>query len=152
MANEQALRRQAARGRIRAGHPQQLLEEIADAFYESADLVARLRDRIACLAEQISGRFTAEEGSGRFEDVLCNAPWLTARAQELQQQHAQLVESLHAIRRRCESSDGPVSWWLQLQQEFTEFAELLREHEVAELSLLQEVHPGPEWSHEELPV
>ena len=129
----------------RLDNPQQVMEEITDLVYESADAVSRLRDRIERLADQIGRRFAAEEQSGRYEDALCRAPWLTARTQELQQQHTQLIEALHGIQRLCESSDGPVAWWERARQDFADFAELLQEHEAAEKNLIEELHPGPDW-------
>lgn len=148
MANEQILEEPMIASTARPDDPQQIMAEITDRFYESADVVARLRDRIAQLADQITSRFAAEEQSGRYEDALCHAPWLTARSQELQQQHAQLVEALHGIRRLCESGEGPVAWWQRVREEFEDFSERLQEHEAAEINLLEEVHPGPDWHHD----
>lgn len=148
MAKEQVLEDRLSPDVVRRDHPQDIMEEITDLFYESADAVARLRDRVAKLTEQIAERFAAEEQSGRYDDALSSAPWLTARAQELRQQHVQLVETLHGIQRLCESSDGPVSWWQQVQKEFEEFTELLQEHEAGELNLVEELHPGPAWNRD----
>ena len=133
---------------VRMGHPQQVMADITDLFNESADAVERLRDRIKQLADQIAGRFAAEEQSGRYEDALCQAPWLTARAQELQQQHVELVETLRGIQRLCESSNGPVGWWEHVQQDFADFSDLLRGHEAAEGNLLDELHTGPDWDRD----
>jgi hypothetical protein len=149
MANDQIITRdRISVSQVRFDHPQDVMEEITDLFYESADAVARLRERIARLADQIARRFAAEERSGRYDEALCHAPWLTSRAQELQQQHVQLLEALHGIRRLCDSSDGPVAWWQQVQREFEDFTELLHEHEAAETNLLEEMHPGPAWSRD----
>jgi uncharacterized membrane protein YccC len=148
MANKRVLQDRINLSPVRTDHPRDVMEEITDLFYQSADAVSRLRDRIARLADQIASRFAAEEQSGRYEEALCHAPWLTARTQELQQQHVQLIETLHGIRRLCESSDNPVGWWQQVQQEFEDFSELLQEHEAAESNLLEETHPGPAWSQD----
>jgi uncharacterized membrane protein YccC len=148
MANDQITRDRIRLSEVRLDHPQDVMEEITDLFYESADAVARLRERIARLADQIARRFAAEEQSGRYDEALCHAPWLTSRAQELQQQHVQLLEALHGIRRLCDSSDGPVAWWQQVQREFEDFTELLHEHEAAEANLLDDMHPGPAWSRD----
>ena len=130
----------------RLDHPLQVLPQITDLLYETADAVSQLRERLVRLADQIEARFAAEERSGRFEDVLCYAPWLTARAQELQQQHVYLVETLRGIQRACESNEGPVAWWQQVQRDFEDFAELFQEHEAAEDNLLRESHPEPSWA------
>lgn len=148
MAKEQVLDDRISPDQDQREHPQDVLEEITELLYDSADAVAQLRDRVAKLTEQIAGRFASEEQSGRYEDVLCSAPWLTPRAQELRQQHAQLIEALHAICRLCDSSDGPVSWWQQVRGEFEGFTELLQEHEAAELNLLEQMHPGPAWNRD----
>lgn len=148
MANESLLEEPMILCEVRMDHPQQVMTEITDLFHESADAVSRLRDRIERLADQLAGRFAAEEQSGRYEDVLCQSPWLIARAQELQQQHVELVETLRGIQRLCESSDGPVGWWHRVQQDFADFSDLLQEHEAAEKNLADEMHPGPEWNRE----
>lgn len=148
MSNEQLLEEPMRVSEVRLDHPQQIMGEIAALLGESADAVARLRDRIARLADQITCRFAAEERSGRYEDALCQAPWLTARAQELQQQHAQLVEALDGIRRLCEADGGPLVCWQRVQEEFEDFSDRLREHEAAEVNLLEELHPGPGWVQE----
>jgi len=148
MANGQLLEEPMILCEVRMDHPQQVMADITDLFNESADAVERLRDRIEQLADQIAGRFAAEEQSGRYEDALCQAPWLTARAQDLQQQHVELVETLHGIKRLCESRDGPVAWWERVQQDFADFSDLLREHEAAEENLLDELHPGPDWDRD----
>ena len=80
MANEQVLQRRISLVAGRLDHPQDVMEEITDLFYESADAVSRLRERIVRLADQIARRFAAEEQSGRYEEALCHAPWLTSRA------------------------------------------------------------------------
>lgn len=152
MKNEQVLQDRISRCQVRSDRlqdqPQEIMEEIADSFYESADAVFRLRERIERLADQIASRFAEEERSGRYDEALGYAPWLTARAQELQQQHLQLIEALHGIQRRCGSSDGPVAWWQHVRREFEDFSELLQEHEAAESNLLDEMHPGPAWSRD----
>ncbi len=148
MADEQVLQEPMILCEVRLDHAQQVLKEISDSFYESADAVTRVRERIERLTEQAARRFASEERSGRYEEVLCHAPWLTARAQELQQQHSDLVERCIALRSLCDSSDGPVAWWQRVQQEFEDFAELLQEHEAAENNLLSEMHPGPAWSQD----
>jgi iron-sulfur cluster repair protein YtfE (RIC family) len=148
MANEQVLQEPMLRSEVRLDHPQQVLKEISDLFDESADAVTRVREQLERLTEQATRRFASEERSGRYEEVMCHAPWLTARAQELQQQHSDLVETLHRMRSLCESSDGPVAWWQRMQQEFEDFAELLQEHEAAENNLLSEMHPGPAWNQD----
>jgi len=148
MAKEQIFQEPMGLAEVRVDHSQDVLQDISDSFYESADALARMRDRIARLAEEMASRFAAEEQSGRYEDALCQAPWLTARAQELRQQHIQLIETLNGLRRRCESSDGPVAWWTRIQKDFTDFSELLREHEGAEKNLLEEMHPAPDWGRD----
>ncbi|HPM82906.1 MAG TPA: hemerythrin domain-containing protein [Candidatus Anammoximicrobium sp.] len=148
MAKEQIFQEPMVLAEVRVDHSQDVLQDISDSFYESADALARMRDRIARLAEEMASRFAAEEQSGRYEDALCQAPWLTARAQELRQQHIQLIETLNGLRRRCESSDGPVAWWTRIQKDFTDFSELLREHEGAEKNLLEEMHPAPDWGRD----
>lgn len=148
MTDEQILHEPMILCEVRLDHPQQVLKEISDLFDESAEAVTRVRERLERLTEQAASRFAAEERSGRYEDVLCQAPWLTARAQELQQQHSDLVEALHRLRSLCDSDNGPAAWWQRVQQEFEDFAELLQEHEAGEKNLLAEMHPEPTWSQD----
>jgi len=148
MADEQIFREPMILYEVRLDHPQRVLKEIGDLLDESADAVTQVRQRIERLTEQAASRFASEERSGRYEEVLCQAPWLTARAQELQQQHSDLVEALHRLRGLCDSSNGPVAWWQRVQQEFEDFAELLQEHEAAERNLLAEMHPEPAWGQD----
>lgn len=132
----------------RAEHPQQLLGQINDAFYEAADAIAQLRERLVLLAEQLESRFAAEEQSGHFEDVLCRVPWLTPQAQDLQQQHVPLVEMVRGLQRMCDGEDNPVAWWERLRREFEDFAETLQEHEEGHARLLQQMHGGLGWEDE----
>jgi type VI protein secretion system component VasF len=129
----------------RAEHPQQLLGQINDAFYEAADAIAQLREQLVLLAEHLESRFAAEEQSGRFEDVLCRAPWLTPQAQDLQQQHVPLVEMVRGLQRMCDADDNPVAWWERVRREFEDFAETLQEHEEGDDRLLQQMHGGLAW-------
>lgn len=148
MTNEQSLGDPNFICEVRDLPPKQVVAEITGMFQQPADAMAGLRERIEQLAEQLSRRFACEEQSGRYNDALCHAPWLTARAQELQQQHLQLINSLNGLRSLCESSEGLVAWWQRVQEEFKEFAELFQEHEAAEISLLNDMHPGPSWSQD----
>lgn len=148
LENDPRLEQTATPSRARPESPQQVIEQIADLLYESADAVAQLRDRLGRLADQIESRFAAEERSERFDEVLCHAPWLTARAQEFQQQHMQLVEALRGIQRMCDSDDSPVAWAQRVRREFEDFSERLREHQAGESNLLREMHSGPDWSND----
>lgn len=148
MAQDIILETVASEHASRPDHPQQLLGQINDAFYEAADGIGQLRERLVQLAQQLEGRFAAEEQSGRFEDVLCRAPWLTPQAQELQQQHVPLVEMLRGIQRMCDAEDNPVAWWDRVRREFEEFAETLQEHEAGDQRLLQQMHGEPSWEDE----
>ena len=47
MANEQVLQDRISLCEVRLDHPQDVMEEITDLFYQSADAVSRLRERIA---------------------------------------------------------------------------------------------------------
>lgn len=149
MAQDVILEDAASTHSLRPDHPRQLLEQINDAFYETADAIAQLQDRLAQLAERLESRFATEEQGGRFDEVLCHAPWLTPQAQELQQQHVPLVETVRGIQRMCEAEDNPVAWWERLRREFGDFAELLQEHEAGDNRLLQQIHCGPAWTDEE---
>ncbi|NLF72360.1 MAG: hypothetical protein GX575_25270 [Candidatus Anammoximicrobium sp.] len=148
MTDEQTFQEPMILCEVRLENPQDVLKEISDLFCESTEAVTRLRERLERLTEQAASRFASEERSGRYEEVLCQAPWLTARAQELQQQHSDLVEALHRMRSLCESDDSPAAWWQRVQQEFEDFADLLKEHEAAENNLLSEMHPEPEWGRD----
>jgi len=149
MARDVVFERAASTQTLRPDHPQRLLEQISDAFYDSADAVAQLRDRLVQLAEQLESRFAEEEHSGRLDDVLCHAPWLTPKAQELQQQHVPLVETVRGIQRMCDADDNPVAWWGRVRREFEGLAERLQEHEAGDNRLLQDTHVGPAWANEE---
>lgn len=130
-------------------HLQELAEQISDAAYDAADAVSLVEERFAELAKHLETRFSAEERSGRFEQVLCHAPWLTSQAHELQQQHAPLIETLRRLRQRCGDRESPVAWWHCLRLDFKDFIELLSEHEAGEINLLRDVHPGPAWNDED---
>jgi hypothetical protein len=118
-----------------------LREQIDDAFDNAADVISQLQVRFAQLAESLQGRFAAEEQSGWFEEVLSRAPWLTPRAQELQQQHVPLVETVRQLERQCFEENNPVAWWQDVRRRFEELSEMLVEHEEGHNSLLQEMHP-----------
>jgi iron-sulfur cluster repair protein YtfE (RIC family) len=148
MADQQSLDDSNVVCELREVPPRQVVAEISSIFREPTDAMIGLRERIDWLAEQLSRRFASEEQSGRYDDALCRAPWLTARAQELQQQHQQLTDLLNGLQSLCQSSEGLVAWWQRLRQDFAEFAELLEEHEAAENNLLDDMHPGPSWSQD----
>jgi hypothetical protein len=134
----------------RSGDPRTMAVEIADLLSSSAEAMTNLRERLRQLRDRLSVRFASEEASGRYENVLCQAPWLTARAQDLQQQHSELVGALDSFLELCEpGKEGELSaWWSPLQHEFEEFVDLLQEHEAAECEMLRETHPGPAWAEE----
>ena len=139
----------AATQAFQADHPHQLREQIDDAFYEAAEMMDQLRGTLTQLAEHLEGRFAAEEQERWFDEVLCRAPWLTPQAQELQQQHVPLVETVRGMQRMCDAENSPVAWWQRLTREFQEFSEQLKEHEEAHKHLLQEMHSGAEWPAED---
>jgi hypothetical protein len=126
---------------VRAEHLDDLREQIDDAFDNAADVISQLQTRFAQLAECLQSRFAAEEQSGWFDEVLCRAPWLTPRAQELQQQHVPLVETVRQLERQCFEENNPVVWWEDLRRRFEELSEMVLEHEEGHDSLLQEMHP-----------
>lgn len=148
MADQQSLDDSNVVCELREVPPRQVVAEISSIFREPTDAMIELCERIDWLADQLARRFASEEQSGRYDDALCHAPWLTARAQELQQQHQQLIDLLNGLRQLCQSSDGLVAWWQRLREDFSEFAELLEEHEAAENNLLDDMHPGPSWSQD----
>ncbi len=131
---------------VRSDHPDQMLEQINDAFYEAADAVARLRDQLGLLVDQLESRFLSEDQSGWFEEVLCHAPWLTPQAQQLHQQQAPLIEMVRNMQRACDAESSPSGWWDRLRRDFAEFNELLQDHEQAKNRLWGEVNPGLGWA------
>ncbi|MHB8899410.1 MAG: hemerythrin domain-containing protein [Thermoguttaceae bacterium] len=148
MTNDPDPSRPRLESQSRDFQPRQIVAEISGLFREPADAITRLQQRLDLLAEQLSLRFASEEQSGRYVDALGRAPWLTARIQELQQQHQQLVASLRHLRELCQSSTEANTLWPRAQQEFADFADLLLEHEASESNLLEEAHPGPNWCQE----
>ena len=134
---------------VRTDHPDQLKEQITTAFYDAADAVARLREQLGHLADHLESRFSSEERNGWFEDVLCHAPWLTPQAQQLQEQHVPLIETVRGLQRRCDDQASPVAWWDGMRRAFDEFWESLQEHEQANQRLLREVNPGLDWTDED---
>jgi hypothetical protein len=124
----------------------ELAGQVAVLLCQSAGAVSQIRVRLDSLARYIAARSAEREQSGRFEEIISQAPWLTARAQELQVQQVQLTETLEAIRRSCEIEGGPHTTWLELQRRFEAFLDLWLEHEAAECELLREVYPEPEWT------
>ncbi len=145
MTQKPALEKGGDLAPVRSDHPDQLLEQINDAFYEAADAVDRLRDQLGHVSEQLESRFLSEDQSGWFEDVLCHAPWLTPQAQQLQQQHVPLIEMVRNMQKACDTDSSPVGWWDRLRRDFGEFNELLQEYDQAKNRLLGEVNPGLGW-------
>lgn len=146
MTNKSEVEKALDLAAVRSDHPEQLLEQINDAFYEAADVVARLRDQLGHLVDQLESRFLSEDQSGWFDDVLCHAPWLTPQAQQLHQQQVPLIEMLRNMHQACDAESNPVEWWDRLRRDFAEFSELLQDHNQAKNRLLGEVNPGLGWS------
>ena len=125
--------------------PRQLIDctcmMLADQDGEFEQLSRLLSD----LTEQIESQFAREEEGDHYEEATFHAPWLTAEAESLKQQHVELRQVLGALNGQARGSDATPDRWQQLQRNFDDFVERFVEHEAGEYNLLQEAYVPENW-------
>ncbi len=99
-------------------------------FGEMGTRVEELRD---ILAEH----FAEEEKDGYLAQALAVAPQYTQKAEELQKQHGQMLETLGDFSDRLELSQPPFESWQKARDEFEGIVAGLRQHERAENEIVQ---------------
>ena len=92
-----------------------------------------LKSHLRALHDATTAHFAAEEGGGYFRSVLAARPDLQSRAARLLTQHRRIAVSLESAVDSAEETSPRV-----LCEEVVEILALLRQHEAAELALVQD--------------
>ena len=99
------------------------------------DTLSRLRDQLAM-------HFALEEAFGYFDDAVDVAPRLSARAEDLRQEHEQFFLEMCEIVERAERllyrEASPQKTRAEIAQRFSAFYSALNEHEAREQDLILE--------------
>jgi hypothetical protein len=89
------------------------------------------------LCDQLALHFSLEEAYGYFDDAVMTAPQLSACAELLRGQHAQMFEQIRRLADRAEEiSPERGEQVSRLLGEFQQFRRLFEKHEEAELKLI----------------
>lgn len=126
--------------------PRQIVEVVMELLRQedcSATSVDNLFDELAFALDR---RFSSQEFVFSFENAVERAPWLTADAERLKQQQAELQQSLQAIRMLPCYGGSTVESARQLALRINDFAELFSEYEADEDNFLHAAFPGPHWA------
>jgi len=99
-------------------------------FGEMADYVQRIRDLLA-------QHFADEEEGGYLAGVLEAAPRFTPQAEELVEQHPQMLSRLDDFIARLRVREPPFKSWQEAHNEFEDILETLRAHDAAENEIAQ---------------
>lgn len=125
--------------------PRQLIDDICMVLDDQDGEFEQLSQILWDLTERIESQFAREEQGDHYEEATFHAPWLTAEAESLKQQHVELRQVLGSLNWQARGSNTTPDRWQQLQRNFDDFVERFIEHEAGEYNLLQEAYVPENW-------
>lgn len=120
----------------------QLLARMDRDFVPHAHVVSRreVAEWFHALQDRLAMHFALEEAYGYFEDALASAPWLSAKATSLRNEHADLFAQVTQLVELAECGlyhEAGEERYLRLAQGFRQFLAAFKRHEQAECGMIQ---------------
>ena len=119
-------------------HLRALLGQAEKFFAQEPQQTADVANVLDELITELKLHFMHEEEGGYLSEALSQAPRLTDRATELQQQHPQMLKAVRELYEQAQAGDGSAGWWSSLRADYQSLAEQIHAHETGENDLVQE--------------
>ena len=146
MTGERKATNSSARGRATPRHWIDLVDQLLRDDEPKVNHIAiALMQMIAAMHRQ----FEEEEDLGRYEEAIYAVPSLTALAEHLRHEHADLIRNAEQLRARFLADDKNPRQLRGFRGRFDEFCQQYLEHEAGEQSLTQDSLSGSDWGFRE---
>jgi hypothetical protein len=122
----------------------QLIESLVLLLTEDSYPREMIDAKMSQLAEYVFKTFDRRCENNVYEHAIERAPWLSAESARLQRERQELRQTLQSMclmARRLQSENR-----VPFAERFSDFAERLVEHDLAETHFLHRAFPGPDWA------
>lgn len=117
-----------------------LLGNIQQIISLRRDSIDRVAELLTILREQLQSHFNHEQVGGLFKRISKKAPWLTDRANLLEDQHPQFLEDLRELAGWARENRSSPQWWEEIERRYLQFSKEFLCHESDENEMLQEAY------------
>lgn len=98
-------------------------------------IVKELMDELVLLLRE---HFAHEEEGGYFDELVDLQPAVSARVEQLRQEHRQLLAAVQNMNRQLRHADSTPLWFAMIGAEFADFVQRCEAHQREENNMIQE--------------
>lgn len=117
-----------------------LYERICNTLADRSECLETVRDLFQEMAQRVRRHFENEEQGGYFREIVELAPRCADKADQLEREHAELMEVAEQLARDIRHARETQVWRLAIRLDFENFIRRCEEHEAAETELVQEAY------------